>query len=49
MVVLGFDLNLIVSWKNIHERKDFVAYTFIDNMIDIRGWEIVFEEALFKS
>jgi hypothetical protein len=48
MLVLGFDLNLIVSRKTIHERKDFAACTFIDNLIDKRGWEIVFRAGLIQ-
>jgi hypothetical protein len=48
MLVLGFDLNLIVSLKTIHERKYYTTHTFIDNLINKWGWKIVFRESLVQ-
>jgi hypothetical protein len=41
MLVFGFDLYLIVSRKTIHERKDLTTCTFIDNLVNEWGGEII--------
>jgi hypothetical protein len=41
MLVLGINLYLIVSLETIHERKDLTAYTFIDDLINEWGGEII--------
>jgi hypothetical protein len=48
MLVLGFDLNLIISQKIVHERKYFATCTLIDNMINKQGWKIVFQARFFQ-
>jgi hypothetical protein len=46
VLVLRSDVDLIIARKSIHERKDFVAGTVIDNLIDERGRKIVLRTSL---
>jgi hypothetical protein len=36
------DLDLIIGREPIHEGQGLMASTVIDNLIDERGWEVVF-------
>ena len=42
VTILFLDLNLVISRKSIHEGKDFMSGTCIDNLIDEQCGEIVF-------
>jgi hypothetical protein len=42
MLVLGSDVNLIIAGETIHEREDFTSGTVINNLVDERGWKVVF-------
>jgi hypothetical protein len=42
VLVLGFDLDLIISQKIVHEIKGFATSTFINDLVDERCWKIIF-------
>jgi hypothetical protein len=41
VLVFGLYIYLILSGKNIHERKDLAAYAFIKNLVDKWSGEII--------
>jgi hypothetical protein len=48
VLVFGFDLDLIVSRKIIHERKGFATSTFINDLVDELCWKIIFGTCLVQ-
>jgi hypothetical protein len=48
VLVLGFDLDLIIAQKTIHERKGFTTGTFINDLVDEWGWIIIFWTCLVQ-
>jgi hypothetical protein len=42
------DLDLIVSGEPIHEGQGLMASTIIDNLVDERGWEVVFGTSMVE-
>ena len=42
VLVFFLDLNLVITRKTIHERKDFVADTCINDLINEQSGEVVF-------
>jgi hypothetical protein len=42
MLILGNNVDLIISGETIHEREDFTSGTIIDDLIDKRGGKVVF-------
>jgi hypothetical protein len=46
VLVFGFDLDLIISQKNIHERKGLTTSTFINDLVDEWCWKIIFGTCL---
>jgi hypothetical protein len=42
MLVLGSYIDLIIAGKSIHEGKYFTTGTVIDDLVNERGWKIVF-------
>jgi hypothetical protein len=48
VLVLRFDLDLIISQKNIHERKGFTTGAFINDLVDEWGWKIIFWTCLVQ-
>ena len=49
MLILGFDLNLIISRKTVHEAEYLASRTLIQNLIDKWCGKIILGQALFKS
>ena len=42
VMIFFLDLDLVISEKSVHEGKDCVSDTCIDNMIDEGCWEVFF-------
>jgi hypothetical protein len=48
VLVFGFDLNLVISRKTIHERKGFTTRTFINDLVDEWCGKIIFGTCLIQ-
>ena len=48
VLVFGFDLDLIVSQKIVHERKGFTTSTFINDLVNEWCWKIIFGTCLVQ-
>jgi hypothetical protein len=46
--VFGFDLDLIISQKTVHERKGFATSTFINDLVNEWCWKIIFGTCLVQ-
>jgi hypothetical protein len=42
MLIIGNNIDLIISRETIHQRKDFTSGTIVDNLIDEGGRKVVF-------
>jgi hypothetical protein len=42
VLILKFYLNLIITWKSIHKRKDFTYRTLINNLVNKGSGEVMF-------
>ena len=49
MLILGFDLNLIISGKTIHEGEYLASRTLIQNLINKWCGKLSLGQARFKS
>ena len=48
VLVLGFYLYLVISWKTIHEREGLATCTFINDLVDEQCGKIIFGTSLFQ-
>ena len=48
VTILFSDLDLVISEKSVHEGKDLMSETCIDNLIDEGCWEFVFGTRLIS-
>jgi hypothetical protein len=48
ILIFWMDLDLIVAREPIHEGQCFLAGTVINNLVDERGWEVVFGKIMVE-
>jgi hypothetical protein len=48
ILICWMDLDLIVARETIHEGQGLMACTVIDNLVDERGWEVVFGTSMIE-
>jgi hypothetical protein len=48
VLICWMDLNLIVAKEPIHKGQCLVANTIIDDLVDERGWEVVFGTSMVE-
>jgi hypothetical protein len=48
ILICWMDLDLIVAKEIIHEEQGLMAFTFIDNLVNERGREIVFGTSMIE-
>ena len=48
ILICWMDLDLIVAREPIHEGKFLMVDTIIDNLVDERGWKVVFGTSMVE-
>jgi hypothetical protein len=48
ILICWMDLDFIVVGEPIHEGQGLVVIRIIDNLVDERGWEVVFGTSMFE-
>jgi hypothetical protein len=48
VLICWVDLNFIIAEEPVHKEKCFMASTIIDDLVDERGWEVVFGTSMVE-